>query len=113
MLWIPYILNQILVQGVVDAVGYPKDPKPLAPWAMRMQAAHKNAVENLVVFVVLVLVAKVMGISSEVTVLTCVIYFWARVVHAVVYAFRIPFIRTLAFTVRFACQVAIAFEILK
>ena len=41
-----------------DAVGYPATPKPLAPWAQRMKAAHYNAVENLVLFAALVLVAE-------------------------------------------------------
>ena len=50
IIWIPYILNMIMVRGLIDAVGYPENPKPLAPWATRMKAAHYNAVENLVVF---------------------------------------------------------------
>ncbi len=35
LMWIPYILNMIIVRGLVDAVGYPESPKPLAPWATR------------------------------------------------------------------------------
>ena len=31
LLWIPYILNLIGVRGLSDAVGYPADPKPIAP----------------------------------------------------------------------------------
>ena len=30
LIWIPYILNEIMVRGVLDAVGYPENPKPLA-----------------------------------------------------------------------------------
>lgn len=112
LLWVPYILNMILVRGLADAVGYPEDPKPLAPWAARMKAAHKNAIENLAVFGVLVLVAHAVGANSETTALACVVYFWARVIHFFVYAFRIPLVRTLAFVVGFGCQVAVALEIL-
>ena len=61
VMWIPYILNMIAVRGVADAVGYPENPKPMAPWATRMKAAHANAVENLVVFAALVLAAQVGG----------------------------------------------------
>ena len=71
VLWIPYILNLIMVRGIVDAVGYPEDPKPLAPWAARMKAAHYNAVENLVVFSALVLVLHAAGISNDTTVMAC------------------------------------------
>ncbi|MGH8677683.1 MAG: MAPEG family protein, partial [Burkholderiales bacterium] len=49
LIWIPYILNELKVQGIMEAVGYPEHPKPLAPWAARMKKAHYNAVENLVV----------------------------------------------------------------
>ena len=112
LIWIPYILNMILVRGIVDAVGYPKDPKPMAPWADRMKAAHYNAVENLVVFAALVLVAHAAGIKGEATALACVVYFWARVVHVVAYTFAIPWVRTLAFAVGFACQAALAWRIL-
>ncbi len=40
VLWMPYILNRIAVRGLTEAVGYPENPKPAAPWAKRMQAAQ-------------------------------------------------------------------------
>ncbi len=110
--WIPYILNEIMVRGILDAVGYPENPKPLALWAARMKAAHYNAVENLVVFATLVLVAHVLNISNEATVMACVVYFWARVVHLAAYTFRVPWVRTLAFVVGFVCQITLAWQIL-
>jgi uncharacterized MAPEG superfamily protein len=112
LIWIPYILNTIMVRGVVDAVGYPENPKPLAPWAARMKAAHYNAVENLVVFAALVLAAHVAGVKGEATAMACVIYFWARVVHLAAYTFKIPWVRTLAFTVGWVCQITLALKIL-
>ncbi len=112
LMWIPYILNMIMVRGVVDAVGYPENPKPMAPWATRMKAAHYNAVENLVVFAALVLVAHVAGVKGEATALACVIYFWARLVHYLAYTFAIPWVRTLAFAVGFGCQLTLAYKIL-
>jgi uncharacterized MAPEG superfamily protein len=112
LMWIPYILNMTLVRGVVDAMGYPENPKPMAPWARRMKAAHYNAIENLAVFAALVLIAHAAGIRSEVTVMASIIYFWARVVHLLAYTFAIPFVRTLAFSVGFGCQVTFIFQIL-
>ena len=111
LMWIPYILNMTMVRGLMDAVGYPETPKPMAPWATRMKAAHYNAVENLVVFAALVLVAHVAGVKSEATALACVIYFWARLVHYLAYTFAIPFARTLAFAVGFGCQITVACKI--
>jgi len=112
LMWIPYIVNTIAVRGLMDAVGYPADPKPLAPWAGRAKAAHYNAVENLVVFAALVLVAHAAGISNDATAGACAVYFWARVVHYIVYTFGIPWIRTLAFAVGFVCQITLVWQIM-
>jgi uncharacterized MAPEG superfamily protein len=112
LLWVPYILNRLAVRGIADAVGYPENPKPQARWATRLQAAHANAVENLVVFAPLVLVADAVGVSNESTVLACCVYFWARLAYAAVYAFGIPWLRTLTFATGFACQATLAWQLL-
>lgn len=112
VLWVPYILNMIAIRGIRDAVGYPVEPEPLSPWAAKMKAAHANAVENLVVFATLVLVADAAGVSTPATALACQVYFWARVVHVFSYTFAIPWVRTLAFVVGFGCQVAVALALL-
>ena len=112
LMWIPYILNVIMVRGVLDAVGYPDNPKPVAPWAARMKAAHYNAVENLAVFAALVLIADLAGVKGEATALACVTYFWARVAHFAAYTFRVSWVRTVAFVVGFGCQITLACKIL-
>lgn len=112
VLWVPYILNRLAVRGIADAVGYPENPKPQARWATRLQKAHGNAVENLVVFAALVLVAHAAGISNDTTVLAAELYFWARVVHAVAYTLAWPWVRTLAFTAGFISQAIFAWQIL-
>ena len=112
VMWIPYILNTIMVQGLVDAVGYPDNPKPLAPWAARMKKAHYNAVENLVVFAALVLMLNAAGVSNATTVLACNIFFWARLVHLLVYTFGIPWLRTLSFVVSWLCVVALIVQLI-
>ncbi len=112
IMWVPYILNTIAVRGLVDAVGYPAQPKPLAAWAERLKKAHYNAVENLVLFATLVLVAHAAGISNETTVLVCKVYFWARVVHVLSYTFGVPWVRTLSFAAGWVCCVALLVELL-
>ena len=112
LMWVPYILNTIIVQGLVNAVGYPENPKPLAPWARRMKAAHYNSVENLVVFASLVLVAHAAGISNAAIAGSATVYFWARVVHLAAYTFAIPWVRTAAFAVGVGSQACIAWHIL-
>jgi uncharacterized MAPEG superfamily protein len=110
IMWVPYILNTIMVRGLVDAVGYPENPKPLAPWAARLKNAHYNAVENLVVFAALVLVLNATQVSNETTVMACSVYFWARLAHLVVYAFGIPWLRTLTFAVSWLSILALLLQ---
>lgn len=112
VLWIPYILDRFVRWGITDTVGYPSGPKPQSPWAVRLMRAHSNAVENLAVFAALVLVAHAAGISNALTVGACATYFWARLVHAVAYAFALPWVRTLAFVAGFCAQAVIAWQIL-
>lgn len=112
LLWVPYILNEIMVRGLVDAIGYPDSPKPLAKWAQRLKAAHYNAVENLVVFAALVLIACVAGIHDPVIATAACVYFWARVVHAAAYTLAVPWVRTLSFVVGVAMQMWIAWTLL-
>lgn len=107
IMWMPYALNRIVVGGLMDAVGYPENSLPLSPWAERMKKAHSNAIENLVVFAALVLVVHLSATSNEMTAIACMVYFWARVAHFVVYTLKIPLVRTLAFAVGFSCQLVL------
>jgi uncharacterized MAPEG superfamily protein len=111
VMWVPYILNSIMVRGLKDAVGYPDDPKPLAPWAERMKKAHYNAVENLVMFAALVLMLNALGISNATTVMACNIYFWSRLAHYLVYSAGIPWLRTLSFAVSWICVLALLWQL--
>jgi uncharacterized MAPEG superfamily protein len=112
LMWVPYILDRVAVRGLGDAVGYPPNPKPQSPWAQRLMKAHSNAVENLVVFAALVLTAHALGISGGAIAGASVVYFWARVVHALAFTFAVPWLRTLAFTVGFFAQAVIAWQLL-
>ncbi|HBX41048.1 MAG TPA: MAPEG family protein [Marinobacter adhaerens] len=112
VLWIPYILNRIAVRGLGDAVGYPDNPKPQSPWAQRLMKAHENAVENLVIFAVLVLVANALQISTEATAIASMIFFWMRLAHAVAFTFKIPLARTLSFFISFGAQIVFFWTLL-
>jgi uncharacterized MAPEG superfamily protein len=112
LLWVPYILDRIVKWGLLAAVGYPQNPPPQSPWAVRLMKAHWNAVENLVIFAALVLAAHALGVSNSAIATAAVVYFWARVVHAAAYTFAIPWVRTLAFAVGFFAQATVAWQIL-
>lgn len=112
LLWLPYVLNRIAVWGLPATVGYPANPKPLSPWAQRLRAAHANAVENLVVFAPLVVVAHLLNVSTALTVLACTLYFWSRLVHAIAYTLALPWLRTLAFFGGFSGQLLLLWQLL-
>jgi uncharacterized MAPEG superfamily protein len=112
LLWIPYILNRIMVRGLFGAMANPaRDDRPHAAWATRLMFAHDNAVENLVVFASLILILNAIDYSTKSTVYASAIYFWARLAHIVVYTLGLPVFRTLVFTVAFLAQVVLALAI--
>ena len=114
LLWVPYILNRTQVRGLTGAMANPsRDAKPHAEWATRLMLAHDNAVENLVVFAPLVLILNAIDYSSQWTVLACLVYFWSRVAHLIVYTLGLPVFRTIAFTIGFLAQAVLAVAIFR
>jgi uncharacterized MAPEG superfamily protein len=112
LLWVPYILDRIVVRGLMGAMANPKrGDKPQSAWAQRLYFAHTNCVENLMIFAPLVLVLDALGHSTPATVLACVVFFWARLAYIIIYAAGIPVLRTLAFAVGFVCQVTLALAV--
>lgn len=112
VLWIPYVIDRIKVRGLWGTFANPsRDDKPQSPWAQRLYFAHTNAVDNLVVFAPLVLILDNIGHTSRGTVIACAVYFWARLAHAIVYAFGVPVLRTLTFAVGFCAQAALVLAI--
>ena len=51
-------------------------------WAGRAQRAHRNMLENVVLFAALVLVAVVVGKTNATTLMGAQIFVWARLVYA-------------------------------
>jgi uncharacterized MAPEG superfamily protein len=112
VMWIPYIVDRIIVRGPKGALANPsRKDKPQSEWAQRLYFAHSNAVENLMIFAPLVLILDSQGINTEGTAIACAVYFWSRLAHVIVYVIGIPVLRTLAFAVGFAAQVALVFAV--
>jgi len=90
----------IAVAGATLQVGLPRlagnrEPLPeFTDWAGRATRAHRNMLESLVLFATLVIVAHMAGVANETTVLGAQLFFWARLVYAVVYLIGIPWVRT-------------------
>ena len=112
LFWIPVVLNRIVETGPWAALNTPKR-QPEAAWADRWARAHANAVENLAVFAPLALAVQLANLNSPATAAACMVYFFARLVHAPAYAAGVPVIRTLAFATGFFCQMKLASTLLQ
>lgn len=112
LMWLPYGLEMIVHQGLMAAIGNRETPGAPAPWAARVKRAHANAVENLVVFAVLVLIAQATGADAAVIASAAQVYFWARLIHFLSYAAGIVLVRTLAFAGGWVATLWVAWAVL-
>jgi len=108
----------IAVTGATLEVGTPalagnrEGLPPIEGWAGRAIRAHRNMLENLVLFAVLVLVAQVAGRTNAMTALGAQLFFWARLAYAAIYVAGIPWARTAAYVVSAAGLVLILIQLL-
>lgn len=114
LFWVPYVVDRYVVRGFWPALAdtQPEGSGPQSLWAQRAIRAHENAIENLAIFVPAVLIADTLHISTPVTKMAVVAYFFARLAHFIVYTSGIPVMRTLLFSVGWAAQIAILLSIL-
>jgi uncharacterized MAPEG superfamily protein len=88
------VLGAMLQVGLPKLAGNREGLPEIGGWAGRARRAHQNMLENLVLFAALVLVADATGRLNEMTALGAQLFFWARIVYAVVYIVGIPWVRT-------------------
>lgn len=108
LLWsvaLTVVLVVVATLGATQQVGLPKlagnrDNMPeLQGWAGRAERAHRNMLESLVLFAILVLAARALNVSNNLTVLGAQLFFWGRVAHAGLYIAGITWVRTAAWAV--------------
>ena len=114
LFWVPYVLNRLVVGGLGRTLaGASPQSDTHSEWAQRAIKAHANAVENLAIFAPAVLVAHALGISTAATRAAVVVYFFARLLHFIIYAAGLPVARTLSFTAGWVAQIVILASILR
>ena len=116
VLWIPVVIGYVLSRGPLKPSDYKVAPtSPLPPWVNRANRAQVNAVENLVTFATVVLIANAAGVSTSVTENAAAVYFYARAAHAVVHitGFSLFRARTVLFTIAWIAFVVFAVELLR
>jgi uncharacterized MAPEG superfamily protein len=113
ILWIPIVANRLREMGLWKALKNPEpDLRPQADWAYRLASAHRNAIENLVVFAPLAIAVHLLEVGTTATETAAGVFFWTRVSHALIYTFGIPLLRTLAFAIGFGCQALLFLRVL-
>jgi uncharacterized MAPEG superfamily protein len=114
LFWIPYVLDRLAMRGLWATVADPKPEagEPHSLWAQRAIRAHANAIENLAIFVPAVLAVHLLNLSSPATRIAAASFFFARLIHFIVYTLGVPVLRTLAFTVGWIAQIVLLARIL-
>jgi uncharacterized MAPEG superfamily protein len=102
--------NQV---GLMRLVGNREGMPEITGWGGRAARAHRNMLENLVLFASLVLVAVLMGKTNDMTLLGAQIFFWARLAYAVIFVAGIIWVRTAAWLVSMAGLIVIFAQIMK
>jgi uncharacterized MAPEG superfamily protein len=98
--------------GLAPLAGNRQGLPELTGWAGRAARAHRNMLENLVLFAALVLVAHAAGRENAMTALGAQLFLWGRVAYAVIYLFGIPWVRTLAWVVSVVGLVLILLQVI-
>ena len=97
--------------GLTTLAGNREGVAPLTGFAGRAKRAHLNMLENLPLFAALVLIAAVAGKANAATAMGAMIFFWARLVYAVVYLIGVPWLRTVVWFVSVIGMVIIAAQL--
>ncbi len=112
VMWIPIILNRIREMKLWPALRNPQpDVRPDAEWAYRLMNAHRNAIENLIVFVPLAVIVHITGAGDTLTATAGTLFVVMRIAHAFIYTLGIPLLRTIAFFAGFLVQMLFALRI--
>jgi uncharacterized MAPEG superfamily protein len=112
VLWIPNVVGIVSQHGIITPADFKAaEEKPLQGWSQRAKRVHLNMTENLAHFAALVIVAHLAGVANETTAIAAQVFFWARLVHALVFYAGIPFLRTIAFSAGFIAEIFIFAEI--
>jgi uncharacterized MAPEG superfamily protein len=88
------VAGAILEFGLPDLAGNRENLLPATNWVGRAQRAHRNMLENLVLFAVLVLVTEATNKNNAMTGFGAQLFFWARVIYAIIYVIGVPWLRT-------------------
>ena len=105
-------LGSITQIGLTTLAGNRDNLTETTGWASRAQRAHRNMLESIAVFAILVMSAHHLNISNDMTVLGAQLFFWGRVAFSIIYIAGIPWVRTAAWGVSLVGLILIFFQLI-
>ena len=99
------------VVGLATLAGNRDGLGEMTGFAGRAKRAHLNMIENMALFSALVLIAAVAGKTNATTAMGAMIFFWARLVYALVYLVGVPWLRTVVWFVSAIGMIMIAVQL--
>lgn len=113
LVW-PYAINRVGRIGIANVFLRPlpgDDPFEHA-WAHRAYRSHMNAFENLALLAPIAIGIHVTGTSNEFTQTAAAVVFWCRFLHAPLFIFNVPVVRTVVYFVGYFATLAMAWQLL-
>ncbi len=104
----------LMAMGFAWGIGNRDEPSTVSGWGARAQRTYLNHLENLLIFGLLIIVAHLANVHTELTVLGAQLFLGARIVYSAVYIAGISAmgIRTLAYFAGLVGTIMIAYAVL-
>ena len=111
-LTIPPLVARIMTpKGISWGLGNRDYETNLPAWHGRAQRAHRNMIENLAPFAVIIIVAQLGGVSNEWTQGGAIAFLVFRILHAVCYIAGLTPWRTHVFNLSLTAEIVILYQI--
>ena len=111
--WVPYLLDRIMVRGLVGAMANPSpDLPPQSDWAVRAKAAHVVAIQAFSAFAPLAILAMIRIPEDGYPNILAMTFFIGIFAHYVIYAIGITVLRTLSFSLAALSTLALGLRVL-
>jgi uncharacterized MAPEG superfamily protein len=112
------VLLPALLRNGETGIVYNASPRdepgpPVGVVTGRLRRAQANLFETLPIFAAAVLIAHVAGRDGALTLWGAWLYLGARIVYLPLYAFGVPYLRSLVWTVSFAGVLMVLFAVLR
>ena len=102
---LPYVVERLVRRGIAGTLANPPAQDSSAAWAERAKRAHYNAIENIAVFAPAAIAVVLLQRQNGMTATACEVFFFARVLHYLVYTLGIPVARTLSYLVAWVATI--------